>query len=282
MTDQAGQERDFWERRAAAWDRRADEVSSFVDTYGGAALDALAVQAGERVLDVGCGPGTTTIELARQVGPDGEVVGVDISEAMIDAAGRRADASTLSNVRFVVADAGTEPLGDLYDAVFSRFGVMFFLDPTAAFANIGRALRPGGRMAWAVWGQLFDNPWMFLPTLAAAPVLQAELPLPDADQPGPFSLADPDRVRALLAEAGFVGIGLQEVEGARVINPDHADEDVRMLFEIGPLGDAYVSADEPTRAAAVAAVLEAIEPHRDGDGWRLPGKGFTVTARRPG
>lgn len=282
MIDDEGQQKDFWERRAAAWERRADEIGAFSDVYGQAAIDALAPQPGERLLDLGCGPGSTTIELGWRVAPDGQVVGADISAAMIAAAERRSDRSGVSNVRFMVADVQNDSLGESFDAAFSRFGVMFFPDPVAAFTNIGRALRPGGRIGWAVWGPLFDNPWMFVPTMAGAPVLGAELTLPGPGEPGPFSLSDTDRLRDLLDQSGFVDVSIDEVEGARTITDQHADEDLRMLFEVGPLADAYSEADDATRAAAVAAVVEAIEPHRDGAGWTLPGKGYAVTARRPG
>ena len=282
MSEQGEHQRDFWERRADAWERRADEIGAFSDAYGQAAMDALAPQPGERVLDIGCGPGSTTIELGRRVSPEGEVVGADISAAMVAAAERRSDRAAASNLSFVVADVQNDPLGGPFDAAFSRFGVMFFPDPMAAFTNIGAALRPRGRIGWAVWGPLQDNPWMFLPTLAAAPVLGAELSLPGPGEPGPFSLSDPGHVTGLLEGAGFDDIRVEEVEGAREISEEHTDEDVRMLFEVGPLGDAYTAADEPTRQAAVDAVVDALEPHRDGAGWRLPGKGYAVTARHPG
>lgn len=282
MTDHGGDQRDFWERRAEAWERRADEIGAFSDIYGLAAIEALAPRPGERVLDVGCGPGSTTLELGRRVGPDGEVVGADISAAMVAAAERRADRVAAANVSFVVADVENDHLGGPFDAVYSRFGVMFFPDPAAAFTNIANALRPGGRIGWAVWGPLSDNPWMFLPTLAAASVLGAELSLPGPGEPGPFSLADRDHLVALLGQAGFADVVVEEVVGARVISEAHADEDVRVLFEVGPLGDAYTAADEPTRLAAVEAVIEALQPHRDGAGWHLPGKGYAVTAHSPG
>src|SRR5207253_10378748 len=107
------------------------------------------------------------LDLAARVAPGGDVVGVDISPAMVAAATRRAAAADVTNVRFVAADAQTETLGGDFDAVYSRFGVMFFSDPVAAFANIGRSLRSRGRLACAVWAQLADNPWMFVPTLTA-------------------------------------------------------------------------------------------------------------------
>lgn len=274
-----GQE--FWDRRADAWERRADSLNTFSDAYGTPAMDALRVEPGERVLEIGCGPGTTAIELAKRVAPDGEVVGVDISPAMVAAATRRAAAAGSANLRFFATDAQTGDLGQGFDAAYSRFGVMFFLDPVAAFANVGRSLRAGGRLACAVWGPLGDNPWMFVPTLAAGPVLKAELTVPGADEPGPFSLADRDRVASVLSQAGLVDVGVELVEGSRLIGTTTADEDVRMLFEVGPLGEAYEVADEATRAAAVDAVITAVEPYRDGDGWRLPGVSLTVTARRP-
>jgi SAM-dependent methyltransferase len=278
---ETGDGRDFWDRRAAAWERRADSLDSFSDAYGAPAMDALRVQPGERVLDVGCGPGATAIELAARVSPGGDVVGVDVSPAMIAAATRRATTAGVSNVRFVVADAQTEGLGEDFDAVYSRFGVMFFADPVAAFANIGGALRAGGRLGCAVWGPLGDNPWMFVPTLAAGPGLKVELAIPGADEPGPFSLADRERVTTVLDAAGFVDVDVNPVEGSRLISASSADDDIRALLEVGPLGEAYGDADGAARQAAVDSVIAAIEPFRDGEGWRLPGAALNVTARRP-
>jgi SAM-dependent methyltransferase len=274
-------ERERWDSRAEAWERRADAMDSFSSAYGAPAMDALGPKRGERVLDVGCGPGITAIRLATLTAPGGEVVGVDISPAMIAAAGRRAAAAGVTNVRFLVADAGTESLGGDFDAVYSRFGVMFFADPVAAFANIGRSLHAGGRLAFAVWGPLMDNPWMLVPTMAAGPGLKAELTIPGPNEPGPFSLADGDRLTAALTEAGFVDIGVDRVEGSRQISTATAEDDVRSLLEVGPLAEAYAAADDGARQAAVDAVLAAFEPYREQDGWRLPGAALTVTAHRP-
>ncbi|MCU1353384.1 MAG: SAM-dependent methyltransferase [Acidimicrobiales bacterium] len=274
-------QREFWDARAAAWEQRADALDAFSDTYGIPVMDALAVAPGERVLDVGCGPGTTSVELARRVGPTGTVVGVDISGAMVAAAERRADRSGTTNATFTVADAGADPLGNGFDAVYSRFGVMFFDDPTAAFTNLGRALRPGGRLGCTVWGRLEDNPWMFVPTLAAAPVLGAELALPGPGQPGPFSLADPDATATVLRDAGFEVTAIDPIVGVRLIQPATADLEILALLEVGPLGSAYSGADESGRAAAVDAVREALQPFEASDGWRLPGTAMKVLARRP-
>jgi SAM-dependent methyltransferase len=281
MADTDFDESEFWDRRADAWERRADSLDSFSDAYGTPAMDALHAQPGDRVLDIGCGPGTTAVELANRVAPNGEVVGVDISPGMVAAAKRRAATAGVSNVRFVVANAERERLAQGFDAVYSRFGVMFFDDPEAAFTNIGSSLRAGGRLACAVWGPLTDNPWMFVPTLAAGPVLKAELTFPEPNAPGPFSLAEPERINAVLTTAGFTDITVDVVAGSRLITGASADDDVRALLEVGPLGEAFGAADDEARQAAVAAVLAAVEPFREEQGWRLPGVAHNVLARRP-
>jgi hypothetical protein len=136
-------------------------------------------------------------------------------------------------------------------------------------------------MACAVWAGLMDNPWMTVPTMAAGPVLKAELTIPGPNEPGPFSLADVEHVTALLDRAGFEDITVDRIESSRVITSATADEDVRTLLEVGPVGAAYEAADDSTRQQAVDAVVAAIEPFRDADGWRLPGAGLTIAARRP-
>jgi SAM-dependent methyltransferase len=281
VSDTDSEQRDFWDRRADAWERRTDALNLFTDTFGRPPMDALRLAPGERVLDIGCGPGTTALELAARVAPGGEAVGVDISPAMVAAATRRATTAGVTNARFVAADAQTDDLGSGFDAAYSRFGVMFFTDPAAAFVNIGRALRAGGRLACSVWGPIMDNPWMLVPTMAAGPVLKAQMTIPGPTEPGPFSLADPERITSLLGEAGFVDVTVEPVEGVRMFTPASVDDDVQMLLEVGPLGEDYEAADDASRAAAFDAILAAVESYRDGDNWRLPGAALKVTARRP-
>jgi SAM-dependent methyltransferase len=270
--------REFWDRRAGAWDRRAEAMDGFADSYGAPAMDALDVQPGERVLDIGCGPGTTALQLAQRVGSGGTVVGVDISDAMVAAAARRAERAGVTNVTFRAVDVQDGDLEPPFDRAYSRFGIMFFADPATAFRNIAGALRPGGRLAAAVWGRLDDNPWMFLPTLAASEVLGAELTLPGPDEPGPFSLADPTHVAALLTGAGFVDVTVEPVAGERRIRTATADDELRSLLEVGPLGDAYAQADEDARDAALTAVTGALEPFAGADGWSIPGLALRVVA----
>ena len=274
-------ERAFWEQRAEAWERRIDAMNQFSDAYGERAMAALAAALGERIVDIGCGPGTTAIQLGAQVGPTGEVIALDIAEGMVDAARRRAGRDGATNVRAVRHDLEAAPIDGALDAAFSRFGVMFFPQPALAFANIAASLRPGGRLACTVWGELGDNPWMFVPTLASAGVLGAALALPGPGDPGPFSLCDPRVCTDLLAGAGFADIAIVPVASSRSISAAHANDEVAALLEVGPVGEAYGQADETTRGLAVDAVIEAIEPFRDGDGWTLAGSAFVVTAVRP-
>ena len=281
MSESPVSQQAFWDRRAAAWERRSESIDALSDAYGLPVMEALRPAPGERIVDIGCGPGTTAIQLAGRVAPKGEVVGLDISPAMVAAAVRRAAAHGTVNVRFAVADAQRDVLEGGFDAAYSRFGVMFFDDPVAAFSNIGRALRPGGRLACAVWSSLRDNPWMFVPTLAAVPALEAELALPGEDDRGPFSLADPKRVLDVLTSAGFFDVDIEVAEGSRLISAGDAGDNVTTLLEVGPLGEAFEAADDDTRRRAVDAVLASIEPYREEDGWRLPGSALKVLARHP-
>jgi SAM-dependent methyltransferase len=159
---------------------------------------------------------------------------------------------------------------------------MFFADPVAAFANVAAALRPGGRLSLVVWQAVDRNPWMFVPTVAAVGPLGADWAPPTTpDQPGPFSLADPDRVRSILGAAGLADVALDGFSSAAVLRADAVDEDAARLLQIGPMRGAWDEADEQSRQAAVAAVRDAVQPYRDGDAYRLPGAVWVVTARRP-
>jgi SAM-dependent methyltransferase len=282
MSATGDEERNFWEQRAGAWERQAERIDRFSDTYGVPAMDALGLIGGERVLDIGCGPGTTAVALARRVGPSGEVLALDISDAMASAARRRVEDAALTNVGVVVHDLADGAAGEGFDAAYSRFGVMFFVDPVTSFANVLASMKPGGRFSCSVWAPLEENPWMFVPTMAAVGILGADLTLPAPGEPGPFSLSDPGHVRSVLAGAGFEAVEVQPVAGHFSLDRDRGAEQVPVLLELGPLGPAYAAADEELQAQARGAVLDAIEPYRGSDGWRIPGAAFVVTGDRPG
>jgi SAM-dependent methyltransferase len=211
------------------------------------------------------------------VGDDGLVLGVDVSAPLLDIARRRAR----PNTAFVLADAqthGFEPGG--FDAVFSRFGVMFFDDPRAAFANIRSACRPGARLAFACWRAPEENPWMGLPLRAAVDRgLVAAPPPPPPGGPGPFAFAGPDHVRAVLSGGGWAEIALAPFDTPA--GGGGLAETARLMTRVGPLGFVLrqADADDVLRAAAEAAVAEALAPFETPEGVRIPSASWIVTAR---
>lgn len=267
----------FWDDRANAWGRNADAMEDFARQFGDPAMDILDPRPGQHVGDVGCGPGLTTIELARRVAPGGTATGVDVSPRMIEIATARLGAVDVSNVRFAVGDPGAGPIGS-FDCVYSRFGVMFFDDPAAAFVNIARSIRQGGRMVAVVWAELDANPWMFLPTMFAAGPLHAELTLPGPGEPGPFSLADPETIVSLLESCGFGDVDVVRHERAWTFDTGTADDAIAQMLSVGAVGEAWASADDGARTAAVETVREACGDHRDGDRWLLPATALTISA----
>ncbi len=201
---------DYWNATAGqTWARHQAQLDRQIEPLGLEALRALAARPGERVLDVGCGCGQTTLELAERVGAAGAVTGVDISSPMLAIAQARSVPDGAANPRYLECDAQTADLGQgQYDAVFSRFGVMFFSDPVAAFANLRKALTSAGRLAFVCWRPFSENLWIRAPMEAAQPFLPPSPPM-DPTAPGPFAFADPDRVRSILSEAGFSDVTLR-------------------------------------------------------------------------
>lgn len=259
------------------WVTMQDSLDRELAPLGEAAIEALGPRPGERILDIGCGCGTTTLALARVVGASGEALGLDISAPMLALARRRAADAGLAQARFVEADAQVHRLEPAaYDALYSRFGVMLFADPVAAFANIARALKPGGRLAFVCWRGPQENPSMSLPLAAAAHLLP---PMPPADPlaPGPFAFADRERVLRILAQAGFADAAAQAVD--RQISPGGLDESVALYTQIGPVGRALRANPRPAEAVS-AAVREALLPFVTPLGVRLDAGVWLVTATR--
>lgn len=276
---------EYWnEVSGPKWAELGDVIDAQIAPIGHVAIDGAAPSSGERVLDVGCGCGHTTLELARRVGPDGAVLGVDISGPMLADAEQRAARAQGAPIRFVQADAQTYDFeADSFDLAFSRFGVMFFEDPEAAFSNILGALRPGGRLAFACWQALALNPWMLLPAAAAAKHL--ELPLPsDPTAPGPFAFADAERVRGLVTGGGFTDFVAEPIERKLTIGAGRGLEQiVDFLMQMGPAGAALrnAGADPPLIAAVQASMNEALEPYFDGNGVVMEAAAWFISARRP-
>jgi SAM-dependent methyltransferase len=268
---------DYWNAAAGeTWARFQDRLDRQLEPLGQAALEALRPRPGERILDIGCGCGHSSLALTAQVGPSGSVVGLDISRPMLEVARSRPAPAGSGALEFREADAQTADLG-LFDAVYSRFGVMFFNDPPAAFANIRRAIKPGGRLAFVCWRPYAENPWMRAPMEAAQAYLPPSAPS-DPTAPGPFAFADPERVRGILGGAGFADVRLDPLDVA--IGGSNVDQSLEMAFRIGPLGAALREnprSVEPIRDA-VRAVFERFDTP---DGVRIPSATWIVTANNP-
>jgi ubiquinone/menaquinone biosynthesis C-methylase UbiE len=251
----------FGQKAGEAWVRLQEQTDTQLDPLGLAAMSKLALSQGSRVLDVGCGCGQTLLELAEIVGPRGRVIGVDISEPMLERARHRA--TDHAEIEVHCADAQSYPFAPAdVDAIFSRFGVMFFDDARRAFANLRPVLRPRGRLAFVCWQELALNPWADLPLRAVMRVLGRDVP-PDLFRPGypgPFSFSDPDLVRTILADAGFIDIEIERLDGPlHVGGAMNIEQAIAYWFQIGPAARAMVDAPanlHPALEAALAGVLE--------------------------
>jgi len=280
---QANQEQQrYWTEQAGpVWVELQDRLDRQIRPHGALALGALELRGGERVLDVGSGCGDTAVELARRVGPEGAVLGVDISQPMLARARERA--AGLPQVSFLQADAQTADLPRAgFDAVFSRFGVMFFEKPVAAFRNLRAALRPGGRLAFVCWRPPQENPWITLPMVAVAPLLELPPP-PPAGAPGMFAFADGQRVSSLLEEAGFEGVRVEPREVRMAPGGGSLEDAVDTFLRVGPVAAALreAVADPALRQKAAEAVRQAFEgaASQGSSSFELGSAVWLVTAR---
>lgn len=274
----------FGEKVGSAWALLQERTDAYLDPLGRAAMASLHVERGARVIDVGCGCGQTLLELAELVGPSGQVLGLDISEPMLARA--REQAAAYENVSVALADAETYTFAPgSADALFSRFGVMFFRDPKAAFTNLRRALRPHGEVAFVCWQELASNPWAGIP-LHALMARSPETPVPgllDPGAPGPFAFADRERLETLLSAAGF-----SEVKIAAHRTTVHLgaaltlDEAVDYCRQIGPASRFLADAPAERRPDLLAVLREALAPHVTPQGLWMDAAVWLVTARNPG
>jgi len=262
------------------WVARQEQLDRMLEPLGDLAIAAVAPAEGDRALDIGCGCGATTIELARHVGARGHVLGVDISEPMLSRARERCDALGLTNVDLVRGDAQQTPLPSDRDVAFSRFGVMFFEDPVAAFANIATAVRPRGRLGFVCWQDRSRNPWMGVPMAAALQHVPSPPPTPP-EAPGPYAFADRDRVARILELAGFDSVTIDPVEldilvgGAATL-----DGAAEFAADSGSVRTLLAGVDDETRRRAAASIRAALAPYSGPEGVRVGCAAWIVSARR--
>lgn len=263
------------------WAANLARLDVMLEDFGNGALAAANAQPGEHVLDIGCGSGTSTFSLAHQVGPGGHVLGIDISLQLIETA--RAAVPAGATVEFRCADAATAPLPACgFDLLFSRFGVMFFDDPVAAFTHMRGALKPGGRLAFVCWRGAQQNDWVRLPMAAIRNIVQ---PVPaDPDAPGPFAFGDRQRLADILAAAGFTAINIAPFDtvisyGRGATRDEAIDDALDMAFQIGPLSRALADQPDDIRARAATAVRAAFADRPGETSVLIDGAAWIVTAR---
>jgi SAM-dependent methyltransferase len=270
----AAQERAWDGPEGGVWAGHADLLEGSAARYDPALLAAAAIDAGSRVLDVGCGTGSVTRAAARRAG-DGTALGVDLSSAMIAVARARAAGAGLTNATFVRSDAQVHPFPTAaFDVVLSRTGASFFGDAPAAFANLARATAVGGRLALVSWQRPERNEWV---TEIAGALAGRPLPTPPAGAPGPFGLAEPEYADRLLRDAGFVDVRIDDVREPMLLGPDpRAARDVMADL----LSWLYADRDAAGRDRARAALLAAMEAHDGPDGVAFGSAAWLIRAVR--
>jgi SAM-dependent methyltransferase len=267
----------FWNGKTGGhWAEEQERIDAMLAPVLDVLIAQAKVRVGEAVLDVGCGTGASSIELTELVGPKGEVIGLDVSAPMLERA--RVRSHGIANLHYIHADAAahtfTHPVADL---LFSRFGVMFFGDPAAAFANLKRALKPGARVAFACWRKMDENKWMQIPLHAAYEHVE-RMPKPGPDDPGPLSFADPDRVTRILTAAGFAKPRFTPVDLMLDIAVGGGLEGaVRQAMTMGPASRALQDQPESVLANVAESMRKALMPHAHGNSVKLAGAIWVVT-----
>lgn len=270
---------DYWNAAAGdTWAGLQELLDRQIAPLGHEAMLALAPRHGEHVIDVGCGCGATSVDLAARVGATGRVVGVDISKPMLGVARRRPLPPGIVRPEFREVDAQSGNLGlGIFDAAYSRFGVMFFSDPLAAFVNIRASLKQRGRLAFVCWRGLAENDWMREPLEAASPLLPPFAPS-DPTAPGPFAFADDGRLRTILAGAGFDSVSIEPFNTR--IGAGDLEQALKLALQVGPLG-AAIREHPDLQFKVTDAVREALNRHSTAHGVLMPAAVWIVRAMSP-
>ena len=268
----------FWNGQGGlTWVARAKHTDTVLAPVSEALLAFAAPRAGEQVLDIGCGGGAVTLEVARAVGPAGSVVALDISAPMLAEAKARAVSADITNIDWREADAATAKL-DGFDLLVSAFGTMFFGDPVAAFTHLRRAAKPGARMAFITWRPLAENPWMQVPMNAVLPhVPPRPKPIPNA--PGMFAFADPQRVSEILTAAGWAPPRFDKLDlDLDIAASGGLEEAVAQSTQIGAVNSWLRGQPAEVVGAAISSVRKALAPHVEGTSVRLRGAMWLVSS----
>ncbi len=259
-------------------------VTTGLGSHGEVALRLHSPRPGERVLDIGCGFGDTTQRIASEVGPQGSVLGFDVSERFIEKAADEAEEAGLDNVSFMVGDLQVTEFEQTFDYAFSRMGTMFFANPVAAIRNVREALTPGGRLCMVVWRRKVENEWMYRAEQVVERFVEEE---EDSEEPtcgpGPFSMGNADVTSGILLSAGFEDVSLRRCDIEITIGVD-LDEAVEFAMALGPAGEVMRLAGEEAerlRPEIAAALREGLAEFEGPDGVSAPASTWIVSARAP-
>jgi SAM-dependent methyltransferase len=272
---------EYWNSaHTRAWAEEHEAIDRLFAGLTQVALNLAAPQLGERVLDIGCGSGTTVLELASRVGPSGYVLGADVSKPSVEKARERIAAAGVRQAEIILCDVSTHTFpANSFDLVFSRFGVMFFAEPVATFTNIRKAMKPEGRLALAVFRTPQENTWATAALAAVRHMLPPITP-PGLEEPGQFSWADAARVHRILESAGFQDVSLTPHDPAMPLAArGGAAEAASFMCRVGPVVRALTDASEQRRKEVRGALEAFFRIHEGPQGIVLPGAIWIVTAQ---
>lgn len=280
MSQDNSDQAEFWTTSAGQkWVEQQEMLDAFMQPVLDGLFERAPLRPGDRVLDIGCGTGASTLQAADRVGTDGFVLGADISPTMLTHASARAEGA--SNVAFEIADAAAYRFDDRsFDHLISRFGVMFFAEPVAAFRNILTGLKPGAEVTFAAWGQIQQNPWFTIAAQAAKEALGAP-PSVDPDAPGPFAFRDVARVTDILTDAGFTDVSA-DVAALHLAPPGRLPDVARMATSVGPAARTvdYFQGSAADAEAIAIRVEKAFGAFQTDQGVRVPAEINFFKARR--
>ncbi len=282
MSEVNKNQKDFWSGKGGdIWVERQNSMDTMLSPLGEAALNKLNFNEEENVLDIGCGCGHTTLNIAKRIGPSGNVTGLDISEPMLKRAKESAVEMSITNTSFKCVDVQTEDLGDqIYSAAFSRFGVMFFEDSIAAFKNINKSLISGGCLSFVCWQSPAVNPWQSLFIQEIKKFL--DLPSPPPRSPGPFAFMESEYVSSILEESKFQDITIEGHEAeVNMFSGRSLSDSVKDYISINPVVTQMLKESSENQIAEIVnSGIEAFSPYYSEKGLIFPSATWLVTARK--